>query len=349
MRNLFTAIPISFLVISFSTSAQIDTKKYLKRNKKPVEISYSTAPIYARGFYVDSIKMVIGNSDGSIYLKKHLEEKAKLIFKLPDFVETRDVEKVSDGFIAMQSGDDGKLVRISNNGSVKVMQESEWKGRFFDGIDFLDYTGFLMGDPLDSVFTLYHTLDGGRNWSECKGSVPAFNDEAGFAASGTNVQVLNDSTYVFVTGGLRSRFIKTTNNGMTWTSVDLPYYPGKSTGAYSLCFANDSVGIIVGGDYADPDIHLNVTFYTDDGGESWINSANPTRGYRSCVFYEQGIFYSCGDNGIDFSTNQGVDWIPFADGTFYALGSDGKSLFATSKNGKIFQFNLIEADENEDR
>ena len=346
MRNLIFVTSLSALFVSTNVDAQHETKKYLKRNKKPVEIVYADSSKYARGFYVDSIKMLIGNSDGSIYLKKHDWDKAKLIFKLPNFTEVRDIEKIDNGFIAMQSGDDGKMVRLNNNGSMKVLSESDWKGRFFDGIDFIGPQGFLMGDPKDSIFTLYTSSDYGLTWQSVPTSVLAFKDEAGFAASGTNVQILNDSTFVFVTGGLRSRYIKTIDKGVTWSSVDLPYYPGKSTGGYSLCFANDSIGVIVGGDYADPDIHLNVSFYTDDGGESWINAEGTTRGYRSCVFYEKGIFYACGTNGIDFSFNNGIDWIPFADGTFFSLGTDGKHLFATSKYGRIYQYDLIESDDD---
>ena len=104
---------------------------------------------------------------------------------------------------------------------------------------------------------------------------------------------------------MKSRFFKTTDGGKTWNNVTLPYYPGESMGAYSMNFSNDSTGVIVGGDYLEPDIRMNVSFYTTDGGHSWFNSIDPVRGYRSCVISKNDIFYSCGRNGIDISFDGG--------------------------------------------
>ena len=227
-------------------------------------------------------------------------------------------------------------------GATKVIKLDEWQGVFLDGMDFHGSTGFMMGDPKDSIFSLYDTKDGGLTWNICLGEIKAHNKEAGFAASGSNVQVLNDSTYVFVSGGEISRFFKSTDNGKSWTDVVLPYYPGESTGAYSLNFMNDSIGVIVGGDYQDPNLRMNISFYSNDGGESWYNNEHPVRGYRSCVISHDGIFYTCGRNGIDFSNNNGVDWIPFADGAYFSLAISNDKLIATLKEGNVQLFNLIE-------
>ena len=241
----------------------------------------------------------------------------------------------------MSSGDNGQMLKMDLNGSLKVQAPTYWKGVFLDGMDFYNNTGFIMGDPVDTTFSLFYTINGGQSWQACEGKVKAFKDEAGFAASGTNVQVLNDSTFVFASGGMKSRFFKSTDKGQTWTIVELPYYPGESTGAYSLHFSNDSIGVIVGGDYKDPDIRLNVCFFTKDGGASWFNAEHPVRGYRSCVTEKNGIYYSCGRNGIDFSKNGGVDWIPFADGAYFSMTTTENKLIATKKNGTIQFFELI--------
>ena len=314
MKSLIAAISVSFFFFVFDAHAQYETKKYIKRNKKAETIKYGDSTIYSRGLYIDSTKFLIGNSDGSIFMLKPGWTKSRLLFKLPDFTEVRDIEYSGKYYIGMQSGSDGKLVLIDNSGTMKILKLPEWKGVFLDGMDFFGNTGFMMGDPVDTTFSLYHTKDAGVTWKPCDGQIKAFKDEAGFAASGTNVQVLNDSTYIFVSGGMKSRFFKSTDNGQNWKAVELPYYPGKSTGPYSMCFANDSIGVLVGGDYMDPDIRLNTTFYTYDGGESWFNSDHTTRGYRSCVFYVNDVFYASGRNGIDFSLNNGIDWIPFTDG-----------------------------------
>ena len=87
---------------------------------------------------------------------------------------------------------------------------------------------------------------------------------------------------------------------------------------------------------------MNVCFFTSDGGASWFNAINPTRGYRSYVFFKSGIFYSCGRNGIDFSINNGKDWTGFADGAYFSLAANDTELIATMKDGSIKFFNLID-------
>ena len=96
------------------------------------------------------------------------------------------------------------------------------------------------------------------------------------------------------------------------------------------------------------EIRLNTTFYTSDGGESWINSSVNPRGYRSCVYYSEGVYYACGRNGIDYSINNGKDWRPFADGTYFSMSSWDSKLIATTRYGKIVLFDLVEEKDKED-
>lgn len=343
MRNSMSVLLINiFLLLSCFSSGQYDTKKHIRRNAKAEHISYGDSGIYARGLYNDSSRFFIGNSDGSMYYLNMLSKKSQLLFKLPDFMEMRDIERSGPYLIGIQSGETGKMVRMDQSGGVRIIQHPEWKGLFIDAIDFLGSRGFMLGDPVDSLFSLFHSVDNGLTWERCESEIKAFKDEAAFAASGTNVQVLNDSTYVFVSGGMKSRFFKSTDRGKSWKIVELPYYPGLSTGPYSMCFATDSIGVLVGGDYKDADIRMNTCFYTNDGGESWLNADHAPRGYRSCVYYVNEVFYSCGTNGIDFSLNGGLDWIPFADGTYFSLASYDNKLVATTKHGTVVEFELIE-------
>ena len=339
MKNLISSI--AFILISLSSIGQYKTKKHIKRNKKAPIYQYDNSDIYARGLAFKDGRLFIGNSNGALYYYKIATGKSQLLFKLPDFNEMRDIAIVGNEILGMHSGDDGKILKMNLNGSLKVLKQENWSGVFFDGMDFRGDIGFIMGDPIDSTFSLFKTSDAGKIWVPCEGKIEAEKGEAGFAASGTNVQILNDSTFVFVSGGLKSRFFKTTDSGKTWSNMELPYYPGESTGAYSMHFINDSIGVIVGGDYKDPSIRLNVSFYTNDGGKSWFNSENPVRGYRSCVTSKNGVYYSCGRNGIDFSLNHGVDWIPFADGVFFSLVSTDDKLVASMKNGTLKFFDLI--------
>lgn len=339
MKNLINSLV--FILIALSSFGQYKTKKHIKRNKKAPVFQYDNSDIYARGLAYKDGRLFIGNSNGALYYYKVATGKSQLLFKLPDFIEMRDVAIVGNEILGIQSGDKGKMLRMNLNGSLKVLQQDNWNNVFLDGMDFKGEIGFMMGDPIDNKFSLFKTNNSGENWEPCAGELIAEKGEAGFAASGTNVQILDDSTFVFVSGGLKSRFFKSTDSGNTWFAVELPYYPGESTGAYSMHFMTDSIGVIVGGDYKDPAIRLNVCFYTKDGGDSWFNAQNPVRGYRSCVTSVNGVYYSCGRNGIDFSLNNGVDWIPFADGAFFSLVSTEDKLVASMKNGTIKFFDLI--------
>ena len=340
IRNLIASC--IFILIGGNTFSQHAGKKYIKRNRDATTIDYGDSLIYARGLYNDSTRIFIGNSDGSIYYLNLEKKNSQLIFKMKHVDEIRDIEKCDDYIIAMHSGDDGKLIFVNLDGTMNILSLPMWQGVFLDGMDFIGKRGFMMGDPTNGNFNLFHTSDGGKKWAKCTATVPALTGEAGFAASGTNVQILNDSTYIFVSGGMQSRFFKSTDNGASWKNVVLPYYPGESTGAYSVCFSNESEGVIVGGDYKDADISLNTSFYTSDGGASWFNAMKPVRGYRSCVYNTNGVFYACGRNGIDFSIDGGKEWIPFANGSFFSLSSTKDNLIATTSHGKIILFDLIE-------
>ncbi|MFT5860359.1 MAG: hypothetical protein ACI865_002472 [Flavobacteriaceae bacterium] len=324
---------------------QYKTKKYIKRNRKAPTMFCGDQSIYGRGLLVEGEKVFTGNSDGSMYYFNLKKESVQLLFKLPDFKEMRDIERSGNYLIGIQSGDNGKLVRLNNNGGVKIVEHPEWKGIFLDGLDFKGQRGFLMGDPVDGNFSLFHSNDGGESWERCAGKVPAIKGEAGFASSGSNVQVIDDSTYIFISGGEKSQFFKTSDNGKNWTAVVLPFYPGESSGAFSMHFSTPDIGVIVGGDYVNSDLKLNTTYYTKDGGLSWYNSQHAPRGYRACVFEQNGVYYTSGRNGIDFSLDNGENWIPFADGAYYSLGANDSQLIATTKEGQIQCFKLITHDE----
>lgn len=341
MRSL-TLVIVSFFSLLIANTGFAQTKKYVRKNKEAPFYTYGDGELYTRGIYSDSTYLYLGNSDGSFIRYNTENRKWKIIAKLASRGENRDVDCSDSVLFVMQSGDHGSLMKINNQGDVGFIEKNEWRDTFFDGIDFYGKTGFLMGDPKDGKFTLYHTKDAGETWTPCKGSVKAIEGEAGFAASGTNVCVANDSTYMFISGGMRSVFYKSEDSGETWEAVDIPYYPSDASGAFSMSFDDDFVdGVIVGGNYKQPELQMNTTYYTHDGGETWYNSFNPPGGYRSCVIHHNGIFYACGTNGMDFSYN-GEDWIPFAAGKFYAMTVHQGRIIATMPKGKFKSFSPIQ-------
>jgi len=342
MRSL-TLVIVSFftLIVAFEGTAQFFTNKYVRQNRSAEVTVYGDSNIYSRAIYVDSTLLYFGSSDGSVITYNSENKKSTRILKLAKRGENRDIEATNNVLYIMQSGDNGSLTKISATGNVGFIEPQEWRGLFFDALDFKGSVGFLMGDPVNGFFSLYHTTDGGKNWNPCEGKVPAETGEAGFAASGSNVIVLNDSTYMFISGGMNSNFHKSTDNGKTWMEVDIPYYPSETNGAYSMCFSDALNGVIVGGNYKQPGLKMNTTYYTHDGGETWYNSMQPPGGYRSCVFYHDGVYYTCGQNGIDYSYD-GEEWMPFAEGKYYAMEVFENKLIATMRHGRFKSFELVD-------
>lgn len=331
-------------VLACSTVGHAQENKYTKRNKTAPVVQYSTDKCYSRSIFVKNELVYTANSNGSLYVTNLKSKQSRNILVDTKYEELRDLYFSINMICAVQSGSKGLIAKTDGSRFLSDYETTDgsWKGLFIDGVDILDSTGFMMGDPEKGAFQVFKSIDSGNTWSRCPGSVGAFEGEAGFAASGTNVQVLNDSTFVFVSGGKKSRFFRTNDGGSTWEYTSLPYMTSESSGAFSICMINETEGVIVGGDYKNPDLCMNTCFYTDDGGKFWINAKIQTRGYRSCVVYKKGVFYACGSNGIDYSTDKGETWKPFADGTFMAMTSDDSKLFATMPNGSFQVFDLVD-------
>jgi len=332
------------LFTSFCGNSQTKETKLMRKNSEARFVQYTSDRCYSRSIFVLEHFVYTSNSNGTVYKTDLRTDSSTNILQGSTFEELRDMYYHNGILTAVQCGTSGKLIRTNTKrilGEYEAKQD-QWKQLFIDGVDLKDAVGFLMGDPVDGQFQLFKSTDYGINWSRCKGSIEAMEGEAGFAASGTNVQVINDSTYVFVSGGKKSRFFRTNDGGLTWSSTSLPYMNSESSGAFSICMTDTLHGVIVGGDYKNPDLCMNTCFYTDDGGKFWMNAETQTRGYRSCVIYSQGNFYCCGTNGIDYSTDGGQNWKPFVNGVYMALCADSQKLYATRPNGSFQIFDLVE-------
>lgn len=305
---------------------------------------------YARSIAVKDSFAYTANSNGKIYRTNLNTSFSDILTGRQSFKELRDCHIQDNNIIALQSNpNNGVLIMASDLGCVRCSNPLvNLLNVFLDGMDIKNGFGFMMGDPVkmndDTTkmkFVLLNTDNGGSNWKIINTVLEAYEGEAAFAASGTNVQVLNDSTYCFVSGGLKSRFFKSTDKGKTWIYATLRYPSAPSCGANSVYMFDEKNGVIVGGDYLQPDKNETICFYTIDGGLSWNSSKNQPRGYRSCVIEVNSILYTCGDNGIDYSDDLGKTWKSFADGRFFSLCSDGLYIYATCPKGRFELFNVI--------
>lgn len=302
-------------------------------------IQYTSDSCYARGLLIKDSILYTSNSNGKIYAYSFINKSSKSYentsFKTQ---ELRDLIFISNHLVGMQSGTEGFLFQLKSDQLI-AEKNNLWPNVFLDGIDGNENSAFMIGDPINGYFSLFYYSN--NSWKSCEEKIIAAEGEAGFAASGTNVQVLNDSTFIFVSGGSQSRFFKTSNFGKKWSSTNLPFETGEGIGAFSICFKNDLIGVVVGGNYTEPLNSKNNSFYILDGGKNWKESKINPNGYRSCVHFKNGVFYACGTSGLDYSKDNGKTWSPISKEIYFAMISDNQYLYLTSKNGKIVKIPLL--------
>jgi hypothetical protein len=303
---------------------------------------YTTSDTYSRGILCLNETIFTSNADGSITRFNWDKPSEDTNFHFGT-TELRDITIINNQLFAMESGEKG-ILHVKDKTSKDTLNQlySLAPNVFFDGMDNYESTIFLMGDPINGIFSLFTSPDGGQTWRKIDG-LKSKEGEAGFAASGTNVQVLNDSTFLFVSGGNSSRFFKSTNGGKNWTIVDLPFQSGNSSaGAFSIHMKNNDFGIVVGGNYELPMENVQNCFITSDGGITWSSPLKNPNGYRSCVIEKNRIWYCCGTNGLDFSTDNGQTWLQLSSTEFFTLTADDYYVYATAKKGLLYRFKLIQ-------
>lgn len=234
--------------------------------------------------------------------------------------------------LLLNAGSPAHVMRTTDAGTTwKMVYEDTTKGIFFDDMAFLNGNeGFAIGDPMppDNKFAVIATPNGGIDWLKPNHPNTALPGEAIFAASGTNIVVLPNDKGGIITGGAVSRFLP---GDLKTPPIVLPITQGSaSKGAFSLAFAEDGHGVIVGGDYLhDRDTTRNCV-YTNDFGQTWTISPAPPAGYRSCVQHVKGdIFIATGTSGTDISRDAGVHWQKISEQGFHvaAVSPNGKKIW----------------------
>lgn len=270
-----------------------------------------------------------------------ITEKNEVVPGIEDF---RDLFCKSDnsGCIYMNSGKDAIIYHRDGNGNFdKVFDKPNV---FLDGMSFWDDRhGIVFGDPVDGKFFIASTDDGGKSWDELNGP-EAIENEAGFAASGTSIQTLRDSIVYIGTGmGSESHVFRSFDRGKNWKTLQTPIRSGDDGfGIYSMCFWNDSTGLIIGGSYLDSTYNKKICYFTDDYGESWSNRSKGLPGYMSCVQSSQdgNVIVATGRLGTYYSINQGKSWDWLTNEPYYTCNISNNSIVLTGKNGVLafYQF-----------
>lgn len=295
--------------------------------------------IHARGLLLVKDKLYVGTNTGAIFSIK--KDKVKQIMPVNKYKEIRDLSFVNGKLIAMSSGDSSALLFFKRD-RLKSVEKQLFEGVFLDGLDSKNDVLFMMGDPNQKGdLSLFYSINGGKNIHPVNQKVHALKNEAAFAASGTTVFVEDRNNWFFVTGGEASRLIQTHDGGFSWTINEIPFPSCLSCGPYSVAKINDSTFVTVGGDYLKAEDGVSSCFWTQDGGKTWQESDTEVGGYRSCIYLKNDVLYACGTNGLDYSTDNGKNWVSMSKGNFLSMISDDKQLIVSASEGKIIRFNLI--------
>jgi hypothetical protein len=194
--------------------------------------------------------------------------------------------------------------------------------------------GVLLGDPVDGLFAVFITRNGGDSWTRWNENDPkhlpkAANGESLFAASNqAAIKPGSNGPFAFVTGGAQTRIYLAQphspfDNGW-WESLSsksLGFISGPSAGAFAIAARRSSGSpfadfMVVGGDYAKPDSPGSAAFISSPRfviGSNGLSRPNtPPHGYRSSVAYDVATksWISVGPNGTDISTDDGKNWRP---------------------------------------
>lgn len=265
-------------------------------------------------------------------------------------VDFRDIEAFNDSSaVVMGITEPGILLKTTDGGkNWREIFRDETKGVFFDAIDFVsENRGILLGDPLDEYPYIRFSEDIDDQWSELPIDLKEFflptieKDEFFFAASGSNIIALNHNHLLIVTGGSQSRLIVIQENPFY---EKIPIIQGNETsGANAIDYNFEhNFGIIVGGDYMQPDSTIqNVAVFSInfDTEEIFFSPIFKTpSGYRSSVaILDKKKAITCGINGVDFSIDQGLHWETISNESFHVCekARKGTTVFLAGKEGTI--------------
>jgi photosystem II stability/assembly factor-like uncharacterized protein len=270
-------------------------------------------------------------------------------------LDFRDVEAFSAQvayLLSIGPGENSRIYKTTNGGDIWTLQfQNTEKEAFFDALAFWDDRhGLAMSDPVRGRFYLVKTDDGGAHWTPVApaGMPPAVTGEGGFAASGTCLVTRGKTEAFLVSGGTAARVYHSKDRGQTWTVVDTPVIKGAAgAGIFSLAFADEKHGVIVGGNYEKPEAVEKNAAVTADGGHTWqLPTIKRPTGFRSGVAFDptrrRHTVLAVGTSGTDVSRDGGQTWTNLDKENLNAVAFDPSGVaWAVGPNGRVVRMAVV--------
>lgn len=230
-------------------------------------------------------------------------------------LDFRDIDAFSDRVayaLSIGSGETSRIYKTMDAGMTWALQFANRDPKvFLDAMAFRDAErGFAFSDSVDGQFVILATANGGASWERIPADrlPPALPGEGAFAASGTNVAVIDANVWI---GTTASRVLCSTDSGRSWSIAQTPIDTGNATGIFSVAFRDAQHGVVVGGNYAQESQAGNNAAYTSDGGATWTLARGPVA-FRSVAAWAPASrwWLTIGPTGANGSTDDGQSWIP---------------------------------------
>ncbi|MGS0524112.1 WD40/YVTN/BNR-like repeat-containing protein [Zobellia nedashkovskayae] len=241
---------------------------------------------------------------------------------IPEF---RSIAHTSSDFFMLSVANPALLYKTGENGRMQLVYKEEDESVFYDAMTFWNDTeGIAVGDIMNGCLSILITRDGGNTWKKmpCAQLPGGVEGEGAFAASNSNIKVLGDKTWIATN---KSRIYFSGNKGKTWQIYKTPIKSSVETqGIFSIDFYDENLGVVIGGDFQDPDINIGNKAITINGGKTWqlmADGQNPQ--YKSCIQFVPGSngngLVAIGFTGLSYSSDRGVSWKQLSDESFYTL------------------------------
>ena len=266
-------------------------------------------------------------------------------------MELRSIAVQNDSTVfVMTVGSPALIFRTSSRGKKWTeVYRNESEDVFFDSMKFWDtYQGIAFGDPNNGCFHILTTRDGGNTWQRvsCERLPDYVEGEAAFAASNTNIKCFGQEGWI-ITGGTASRLLYTADRGSSWSVYPTPIHQGgEMTGGFSMDMWDGKKGVVIGGNWEEPEDNSESLIRTLDGGKNWtLIKGEGTPGYRSCIQYVPGYkgnwLLAIGYPGMDLSADGGESWKHMNDEKWFSFSFSptGRRCFLAGP-GKLGSFSL---------
>lgn len=229
----------------------------------------------------------------------------------------RDIQALdANTAVAMAIDTPAVILKTDDGGETwRPVYKNGAKGMFLDALDFSDAAhGIVAGDPVAGKIFLATTSDSGNHWTPAAYAAGAAiqEGEAFFAASGTNIHLNHNGSFLLVSGGIKSRYWSDTGA----TAIPTMMQGGLTKGANGMDVSGSRVAV-AGGDFTDPRRSDSCIALSEDGGRTWRSSGKTPGGYISSIRFTSGdSLVICGLSGAWLSKDNGERWQPLTEQPF---------------------------------